>query len=1557
MCSLDGAEFAAVHLAGDLPRRRGRQPHVRGAVDQPVPAHRGAAGELRRGRSRCRSTSSCPTRRSTPGPLDPSTDASAHLHVLRRPVQRDLRVLARPRRRSRPAPRRTPTPTSPRATTSSRSAPSTRSGSRTSPRPIHEWTVDLLPETFIDSAPPSQTLNPIAHVPLVARTSAFATFECALDAPTFWSCPGDGQFLDLLVGSHALRVRAVDTSGNVDPTPAVHRWTVGPMPDTFIISGPEEVTQETTATFVFGSNLPGVRFECALDEMVEDLFFLPCGSPWTFDDLMFGEHELLVRAVDAAGNVDPIPAEWSWEIGGVPPPVLIESGPDLTTERPERPVRVLRRRREPHLPVHPRRRRTPGRACRARPTTACRSARTSSRSSVLVGDRRRRRRAGLDLGVDGHRHDRPRHDDHRGPARRDRRRRPGGRRRGHGCRSPSRANDPRATFECAIDGELFEQCENPFDRLGPGARRALLPRPRRPHRPDRPDASTPTRRRRAGSSPSSRRPRPRSTSVPRPRSSAARPGSSSRRPCNGSTFECAIDLGPFFACPSPYEISGLPDGEHILEVRSRTPFGILDTTPEEWSWDTDGNLPETTIVSGPQATTTSTSAAFTFSSSEPAEFECSLDGGLFEGCEEGPVAAARPAVDRPPGDRADPRPAHAARPRRRRGRPLRPDAGELHVDDRAAAGDDDRLRAGRPDLGDERAPSTSPRPTRSRTLRVRARRRRVRRLHLAGRATPTWRSAGTASPSARSTRPATSTSRPATHGWTIQAPAETTPPDTIITLAPDARTTSTTRDLPLLGQRARHDVRVLARRRAVRALRRRGSTYTELALGDAHVPRSSATDAAGNVELEPASTRWTIVAGDATPPETYITSAPLEVEHERRRDLRLRRDRDRRDVRVLARTCTPSSRAPRRSDYVGLGGGDYQFYVRAIDAAGNVDPSPALYEWTVEDVTPPDTQLVELPADPSSTGTARFGFVGTDNTVVVEGEFVPLTFECRLDSHVRERLDRVREPADLHRPGRRPPHLRGARRRRGRQRRPDARRSTPGRSSTRRRPRRPSTPGRRRRRRAPARSSSSRRTRPARPSSARSTAPPFAACTSPHQYTGLAVGPHEFQRPRDRPAGNVDADAGQLHLDGPAPPDTTAPETTIDSGPPAETGEHGRRRSPSPRARPARPSSARSTASAFNACISPLQLTDLSVGVHQLRVRATDAAGNADLTPASRNWRVTPPPETTILTGPAARDREHERDLHVPGRPGRRDVRVRARPGHRLRAVRVRASPTPASRSAPHEFFVRAAAAEGNVEPTPAAYELGDRRPDAAGRDDHVGPAIATHRHDADVRRSAPTTRTPSSSARSTARRSSSASRRRPTPRPRSPPAAARSPARTPSRCRPQAAPARRPGRRPSGSGRSRTTRLPRRPSSPARRPRSRSTRRSRRSSSRATSSTPSSSARSTRSGSRSSASAPRPPDNLAEFGGLLGRRAHAARARRRPEPERRPDAGVVHVDGRRAARHHHPLRPGRGLGDDRDDRDLHLRRRPGRRRPTCARSTAPSSPPAPRRSSTPRPT
>ena len=101
--------------------------------------------------------------------------------------------------------------------------------------------------------------------------------------------------------------------------------------------------------------------------------------------------------------------------------------------------------------------------------------------------------------------------------------------------------------------------------------------------------------------------------------------------------------------------------------------------------------------------------------------------------------------------------------------------------------------------------------------------------------------------------------------------------------------------------------------------------------------------------------------------------------------------------------------------------------------------------------------------------------------------------------------------------------------------------------------------------------------------------------------------------------------------------DTTPPETTITSGP-----AEGETLTVDPATFGFSSSETGSTfecsldGGAFGACTSPKSYAALSDGSHTLQVKATDAAGNTDLTPTSRTWTVdTTAPDTAIDSGPS----------------------------------------------------------------------------------------------------------------------------------------------------------------------------------------------------------------------------------------------------------------------------------------------------------------------------------
>jgi hypothetical protein len=89
-----------------------------------------------------------------------------------------------------------------------------------------------------------------------------------------------------------------------------------------------------------------------------------------------------------------------------------------------------------------------------------------------------------------------------------------------------------------------------------------------------------------------------------------------------------------------------------------------------------------------------------------------------------------------------------------------------------------------------------------------------------------------------------------------------------------------------------------------------------------------------------------------------------------------------------------------------------------------------------------------------------------------------------------------------------------------------------------------------------------------------------------------------------------------------APPaDTTPPETTIVSGP---SGTVKSRDATFTFSSTESDSTFECSldGAAFSACSSPKQYTGLADGTHTFEVKATDAAGNADSTSASRSWKV-----------------------------------------------------------------------------------------------------------------------------------------------------------------------------------------------------------------------------------------------------------------------------------------------------------------------------------------------
>ncbi len=81
------------------------------------------------------------------------------------------------------------------------------------------------PETTITKAPDKKTSKTKAKFKFSSSENG-STFECSIDKGEFESCSSPTSYKRLSPGKHKFSVRAIDSEGNADPTPAKAKWKV-----------------------------------------------------------------------------------------------------------------------------------------------------------------------------------------------------------------------------------------------------------------------------------------------------------------------------------------------------------------------------------------------------------------------------------------------------------------------------------------------------------------------------------------------------------------------------------------------------------------------------------------------------------------------------------------------------------------------------------------------------------------------------------------------------------------------------------------------------------------------------------------------------------------------------------------------------------------------------------------------------------------------------------------------------------------------------------------------------------------------------------------------------------------------------------------------------------------------------------------------------------------------------------------------------------------------------------------------------------------------------------
>jgi subtilisin family serine protease len=190
------------------------------------------------------------------------------------------------------------------------------------------------------------------------------------------------------------------------------------------------------------------------------------------------------------------------------------------------------------------------------------------------------------------------------------------------------------------------------------------------------------------------------------------------------------------------------------------------------------------------------------------------------------------------------------------------------------------------------------------------------------------------------------------------SPDDIPPPETTITSSPPAQTTSTTATFAFVASESGSRFECSIDGSAFTSCTS-PRTYTGLGVGE-HTFRVRALDQAGNVDQSPATHPWRIVAeeqpppADTTPPETTIDSGPDPVTTGTSAAFTFSADEAGSTFECsLDGAAFTACTSPR--EYTGLSEGEHSLRVRAIDPAGNLDPTPAQHVWRVEAERPRQT--------------------------------------------------------------------------------------------------------------------------------------------------------------------------------------------------------------------------------------------------------------------------------------------------------------------------------------------------------------------------------------------------------------------------------------------------------------------------------------------------------------------------------------------------------------------------------------------------------------------------
>ncbi|MFY9264152.1 MAG: Ig-like domain-containing protein, partial [Solirubrobacterales bacterium] len=188
----------------------------------------------------------------------------------------------------------------------------------------YSWTIDATgpaapvivspaDPTITSDATPTISGTAEANATVLVYNGATALGSTTASAGGAWSFTPASALAD---GVYVVTATATDIAANTGPASNTVNITIDTSnPATSLDSTPPADDSSNDPSFSFSANEPGATFECRIDGGAWSV----CVSPRAYTDLPDGGHTFEARAIDLAGNVDPTPVSYGWNVDTIPP--------------------------------------------------------------------------------------------------------------------------------------------------------------------------------------------------------------------------------------------------------------------------------------------------------------------------------------------------------------------------------------------------------------------------------------------------------------------------------------------------------------------------------------------------------------------------------------------------------------------------------------------------------------------------------------------------------------------------------------------------------------------------------------------------------------------------------------------------------------------------------------------------------------------------------------------------------------------------------------------------------------------------------------------------------------------------------------------------------------------------------------------------------------------------------------------------------------------------------------------------------------------------------------